>query len=96
MSANEKIAKLIRAVGKGESQLTGSYTATKTDEATKVAEIEPSKKTQGAKPMENFSADKVISAVNSASSLDEALKAYTSSSNYNTLDQDPTSSAKKS
>ena len=95
MSAHEKIGKLIRAAGKGESQLTGSFTPTKTD-GEKVAEIQPSTKAQGTKPMKNFSADKVISAVNNASNLDEAIKAYTSSSGYTTLDQDPTSTAKKS
>lgn len=96
MSTDEKIGRMIRAAGQGKSQLSGDYTPPVTDDQVKVAEIAPGEKTQGTSPMESFSADKVISAVNNAKTLDEKLKAYTSSSGYTTLDQDPSSTAGKS
>jgi len=90
---DDKIGRLIKAAGKGKSQLAGDYTPTVTDDTEKVA-IEGGMKEDSA-PMKNFSSDKVIEAVNSAKTLDEKLKAYVSASGVTTMDQNASSTAPK-
>lgn len=91
MDPNEKIAKLIRETGKPRNQLHGNFVPGVSDDGRSARSIvKTAEEAEGpkpdTKPMEGFSAQKVIEAVNSATTLDEKIKAYSTASGYTNLD----------